>query len=109
LHTVLLDKEVPKVHGRDWQRVPEQIKSGQYSGTASTTRSGYKCMSWEKQASENSVLWWQAYTDRWWLTENTKEAKNYCRDPAWENFIWCHYKTSSNITSREECSVTRKF
>ena len=109
IYLVLLDKEVPEMHSRDWQKIPEQITSGQYLGTEDTTKSGYKCMTWEEQAKETFIPWWQGYTNRWWVAQTTKEAKNYCRDPAWENFVWCTYKTSTNATNREECNVKRKF
>ncbi|XP_053398506.1 uncharacterized protein LOC123558066 isoform X2 [Mercenaria mercenaria] len=106
-HSILsLDEELPELHDKNWAKIPEQITSTQYTGNANMTKSRHECIPWEKHANDPySIIWWQPYIDWWMLAETEVEAKNYCRDPAAENFVWCNYQTSGNTTKREECSV----
>ncbi|XP_045177663.2 plasminogen-like [Mercenaria mercenaria] len=56
-----------------------------YTGTKSTTASGYQCQSWGSQKPHE-----HKYKEKQFSDCSFCQAKNYCRDPGNDGFLWCY-------------------
>ncbi|XP_053383846.1 plasminogen-like [Mercenaria mercenaria] len=75
--------------------IPEQVPVNEYNGKVNTTPGGLSCLSWANE---------EIYLDDTMFPERSKvTAKNYCRDPTDNRYLWCY--TEEKPEEKNECDI----
>lgn len=72
----------------------------EYRGWHSTTVSGKTCQPWAEQSPHQHNM-----QDKWFPDGSLKAAKNFCRDPDNETFLWCY--TTDPGARMEPCDIRK--
>ncbi len=75
----------------------------QYRGHVSMTQSRRVCQQWSSQLPHSHQVTTTSHSSHWQSRETIVAAKNYCRDPSNDGYLWCY--TTDNDKRWEACSV----
>ncbi len=76
------------------------IEDNNYSGYVSMTDTGQVCQAWSSNKPHEIK---REYTGDKFPDGSIKTAKNYCRDPGNDGYLWC-YTTNPGLR-RDTCTV----